>query len=105
MPDATGIPKGFQNMTLLECPICPKKVPDDFVFFNDGMCFSIYNRDGLKTKMPDATETLKGFQNMTHLECPIYARKQVPDPIFLVLDFLMMEAFQVRPKNFFCRHS
>ena len=32
MPDATEIPKWFQNMTPLECPICPKKVPDDFYF-------------------------------------------------------------------------
>ena len=32
MPDATEILKGFQNMTHLECPICLKKVPDDFVF-------------------------------------------------------------------------
>ena len=68
--------KGFQNMTLLECPICPKKVPDDFVFFLMMECvsLSIIGTDW-KTKMPDATETLKGFQNMTHLECPIYAPK------------------------------
>ena len=52
------------------------------------------NSDGLKTRMPDATEILIGVQNMTHLECPIYAWKKFR-MIFLVLDFSMMQAFQV----------
>ena len=99
MPDATEILKRFQNMTHLECPICPKKVLDDFVFVYDGMLFYVYNSDGLKTRMPDATEILRGFQNMTIIIRTWNAR-YMPEKKFRMFFFLWRHS-KCDPKRVF----